>query len=336
MRVAAFTQLSGPDGVTVQSVDDPDPSDDEVILDVEACSIGRHDLRILSGHSGAITDSELPFVSGIDVAGVVETATGSSDVEPGDRVVLCPNQTCGTCRYCRSGPENRCEELSIYHGGLAEKATGLADRLVPLPDDVSMVEAAALPGAYMTAWNMLDRADVRPGDLVLVPGATGGLGVATVQLLDVLGADSIGTSSSADKLERLADLGATYTIHAGDTTGIGEAVGELGEPDVTIDHLGGDYTRMGLRALRRGGTLIAAGYTADTTATIDNPVVIHDQKQILGHMVGTQMDLERVVTLVSRDELTPAVYRKYDLEDTAQAFETLQNRDVVGKLIIRP
>lgn len=336
MRVAAFTEFSVPDGVTVQTVDDPEPSNGEAVLDVEACSIGRHDLRILAGESGAITAEHLPFVSGVDVAGVVEAVGDGADVEPGDRVVLCPNQTCGRCRYCRSGPENLCEALSIYHGGLAEKATVTADRLVPLPEAVSTTEAAALPGAYMTAWNMLGRADVRTGDTVLVPGATGGLGVATIQLLDVVGAESVGTSTSPEKLECLADLGATHTIQANNPEEIEDGLRAIGETDVVIDHLGGEYTRMGLRSLRRGGRLMACGYTVDDTAPIDYQDVILSQKQVLGQMVGTQTDLEQVVDLVAEDSFSPAVDQEYDLKETAEAFQSLQDRDVVGKLVVQP
>ncbi|MEF8973814.1 MAG: alcohol dehydrogenase catalytic domain-containing protein, partial [Haloarcula sp.] len=163
MRVAAFSSLTGPDGVSVITQPTPDPDRGEAVVSVEACAINRHDLWILEGDSAMVDADDLPFVSGLDVAGTVE-AVGEAvtAVEPGDRVVLCPNETCGTCRYCREGPENLCENFSLYHGGLAEAARVRADRLVGLPEGVETVDAAALPTAYMTAFHMLRRVDAGP------------------------------------------------------------------------------------------------------------------------------------------------------------------------------
>lgn len=336
MRVAAFTDLIGPDGVSIQTVAEPEPSAGEAVLAVEGCSINRHDLWILEGDSAMVTTENLPFISGVDVAGIVEAVGDGVDVTPGDRVVLCPNQTCGTCRYCRDGPETLCEEFGVYHGGLAEKALVDADRLIRLPESISMREAAALPGAYMTAWHMLRRADVTAGDLVFVPGATGGVGVATTQLSDVLGARTIGTSTSHAKLDRLRDIGADYTIHESDPETIADAVADIGEPDATINHLGGAFTRIGLRVLRRGGCMAVCGRTAGVTSEIDIPDLYLGQKQVVGVMVGTQRDLQRLVNLVDEGAFSPLVDRTYDLSETDQAFADMQNRGVVGKLVITP
>lgn len=336
MRVAAFTDLIGPSGVSTQTVEDPVPSAGEAVVAVEGCSINRHDLWILQGESAMVTTDELPFVSGVDVAGVVEATGEDVDVHPGDRVVLCPNQTCGTCEYCRAGPETLCEEFGVYHGGLAEKALVDADRLLRLPDDISMTTAAALPGAYMTAWHMLRRADVTAGDLVFVPGATGGVGVAAIQLIDVLGATSIGTSTSAEKLDRLRTLGAHHTIQASDPRTIEEAVLDIGKPDATLNHLGGDYTKVGLQVLKRGGTMIVSGRTAGITSEFDIPDLYLGQKHVIGVMVGTQGDLARLIELVEKGSFTPVVDRTYALEETDQAFATMQDRDVLGKLVITP
>jgi len=174
-------------------------------------------------------------------------------------VVLCPNETCGTCEFCREAPENLCENFSLYHGGLAERALVDADRLVVLPDEVKTTTAAALPTAYMTAWHMLRRADVTAGDRALVLGATGGVGVACVQLLDVLGAASIGTSTSEAKLRRLSDLGCDVPVEVDSPDALRGAVGEV---DAVLNHLGGEYTRAALDALCRGGRMVICGRTA--------------------------------------------------------------------------
>jgi NADPH:quinone reductase-like Zn-dependent oxidoreductase len=337
MRVAAFTDLGGPDGVTVQETDDPEPDSEEVVLTVEACSINRHDLWILEGDSAMVDSDELPFVTGLDVAGEVsEVGNDVESVSSGDRVVLCPNQTCGVCRYCREGPENLCEQFSLYHGGLAEQTLVEADRLVALPETVGWGAAAALPTAYMTAYHMLRRADASAGDLVFVPGATGGVGVASIQLIDAIGARSIGTTTSSAKANRLADIGADHVIESGDTETIREEVTEIGESDAVLNHLGGEYTQMGLDVLRRGGRMAVCGRTAGNTSGIDVSGLFLGHKRVIGSTMGTQSDLETLVQLAADGVLDPVIGNEYSLDETGQAFADMQNRDAFGKLIVRP
>ncbi|WP_226011747.1 alcohol dehydrogenase catalytic domain-containing protein [Halomicrobium salinisoli] len=337
MRAAAFTELIGPDGVSVIDRETPAAGPGEAVVDVEACAINHHDLWILEGDSAMVDADDLPFVTGLDVAGTVrEVGDGVSDVEAGDRVVLCPNETCGTCRFCREGPENMCENFSLYHGGLAEAARVEADRLVALPDGVDAATAAAVPTAYVTAFHMLRRADVGPGDLVFVPGATGGVGVATVQLADVLGARTVGTSSSASKLDRVRDLGLDHGIRSTDTEEIRERVEAIGEPDAVVNHLGGEYTELGQRVMRRGGTMVVCGRTAGDTSTVDVADLFLGHKRVVGSTMGTQDDLRRLVDLVAAGDLEPEIDETYPLAETAAAFAAMRDRESVGKLVVEP
>jgi len=204
MRAAAYTSLGESGTIESITLDDPEPDPGRRSC-VEACSVNHRDLWNLGGAWG-VTQADLPYVGGSDVAGVVETiGDGVDAVAAGDRVVLNPVESCGTCRFCRDGTENRCENFGIFDGGFAELARVDATRLVHVPDGVDLVDAAAIPIAYMTAYHMTRRADVEPGDLAFVPGATGGVGVAAIQLLDAVGARSIATSTSAEKLEHLTD-----------------------------------------------------------------------------------------------------------------------------------
>jgi NADPH2:quinone reductase len=337
MRAAAFSELTGPDGVSIVNRPTPEPGRGEAVVTVEACAINRHDLWILEGDSAMVDADDLPFVTGLDVAGTVDAVgEGVTGVEPGDRVVLCPNETCGTCRYCREGPENLCENFSLYHGGLAEAARVRADRLVALPDGVDVVEAAALPTAYMTAFHMLRRVDAGPGDLVFVPGVTGGVGVAGVQLADALGAHTVGTSSSREKLSRVESLGLDHAVESTDPDEIRAAVGDIGTVDGVLNHLGGEYTQVGLDVLRRGGRMAVCGRTAGGTSEIDIPDLFLGHKRVIGSTMGTQGDLERLVGLVADGELTPEIDETYPLAETGAAFAAMQDRDSVGKLVVTP
>jgi NADPH:quinone reductase-like Zn-dependent oxidoreductase len=337
MRTVAFSELTGPDGVSIVNQPTPEPERGEAVVSVEACAINRHDLWILEGDSAMVDTDDLPFVSGLDVAGTVDAVgEGVTALEPGDRVVLCPNETCGTCRYCREGPENLCENFSLYHGGLAETARVQAHRLVRLPDGVGTVDAAALPTAYMTAFHMLRRIDAGPGDLVFIPGVTGGVGVAGVQLASVLGAQSVGTSSSQTKLERVESLGLDYAIESTDPDEIRAAVTDIGPVDGVLNHLGGEYTQLGLDVLRRGGRMAICGRTAGGISGIDIPDLFLGHKRVIGSTMGTQGDLERIVGLVADGKLTPEIEATYPLEETGAAFAAMQDRDSVGKLVVTP
>jgi NADPH:quinone reductase-like Zn-dependent oxidoreductase len=335
MRAAAFTDLIGPDGIEVIDMDRPDPGPGEAVVDVEACSINHHDLWILNGASAMVDPTDLPFVTGLDVVGVVDAVgEGVDGVSPGDRVVLCPNETCGTCRFCREGPENRCANYSLYHGGLAEAARVEADRLISLPDGVDVTAAAALPTAYLTAYHMLRRADLDPGDLLFVPGATGGVGVATIQLAALRGVRTIGTSSSSSKLDTVADLGADHTIHGTDPDHLRDAVTAIGAPNAVINHLGGVYTGLGLDVLCRGGRMIVCGRTAGPTSEIDIAGLFRGHKRVIGSTMGTQRDLERLVDLVATGDLDPRIDRTVPLSETAAAFERMRDRETLGKLVV--
>jgi NADPH:quinone reductase-like Zn-dependent oxidoreductase len=313
----------------------PEPGPGEAVVDVEACAINRHDLWILEGDSAMVETDDLPFVTGLDVAGEVRAVgDGVTGVDPGDRVVLCPNQTCGSCRFCREGPENLCESFWLYHGGLAEAARVSADRLVRLPENVGTTEAAALPTAYMTAYHMLRRAEVGPTDLVFVPGATGGVGVAAVQLAGVVGATAIGTSSSASKLDRVEALGLDHAIQGTDPDELRPAVETIGRPDAVINHLGGEYTELGQDVLRRGGRMVICGRTAGGRSEIDVADLFLSHKRIIGSTMGTQTDLETLVELVADGELAPEIDDTYPLAETGAAFDAMQNRDSVGKLVV--
>ncbi|KAB1186619.1 MULTISPECIES: alcohol dehydrogenase catalytic domain-containing protein [Haloferax] len=337
MRAAAFTDLIGPDGVSLIEQPTPEPGPTEAVVDVEAASINRHDLWILEGDSAMVTADNLPFVSGLDLAGEVRAVGDDvTSVTPGDRVVLCPNETCGVCRFCREGPENLCESYSLYHGGLAEAACVEAARLVTLPDSVEMTQAAALPTAYMTAYQMLRRARVGPTDLVFIPGATGGVGVAGVQLASIFGARTIGTSSSRDKLDQLEGIGLAHAIQGTDPDDLRESVQAIGTPDAVLNHLGGAYTGLGLDVLRRGGRMVVCGRTAGQFSDIDIADLFLGHKRVIGSTMGTQTDLETLVELVAEGALTPIIDDTYLLEQTGDAFAAMQNRESVGKLVITP
>jgi NADPH2:quinone reductase len=336
MRAAVYPTSGDPADITVETVPDPDPDPGQAVVRVEACSVNHRDLWKLEGTRETAGEQ---FVGGADVAGVVERIEPdgtASPVEPGDRVLLCPLKTCGTCRYCREGPENYCAEYDSFDGGFAERCVADADRLITLPEELGFVAASTLPVAYMTAWRMLERADVTAGDRVFVPGATGGVGVGAVQLAGIRGAETVGTSTSERKLDRLRELGCDHTIHTGDPEAMVDRVTEIGPVDATLNHLGGPFGRAGMEVLRRGGTQVVCGRTAGDTMEIDLWNTYWNHKDLLGSTLGTQPDLERVVGFLRTGALDAVVYDTYSLSEAAQAFLDMSSREVFGNAVVTP
>jgi NADPH2:quinone reductase len=333
---ATFAELTGPDGIEYQDVPDPEPGPGEAVVDVAAASLNRHDLFVLRGESAATEGVDLPFVSGLDLAGTVAAVgSGVEGVAVGDRVMLCPNRTCGTCRFCRDGPENRCESFGLFHGAFAEQACVDADRLLALPEDVDARTAATLPTAYTTAWHMLRRAEATAGDRVFVPGATGSVGVAALGLLDAVGAETIGSSGDPEKCERLDGL-ADRVIEGRDPERLRAAVTDGGPVDAVLNHLGGAYVQLGFDVLRRGGRMAVCGKTAGERADIAVDDLYWNQYTLAGSTMGTQGDLARVLSLVAAGEVSPVVDSTYDLEEAATAFRRMADSNALGALVLEP
>jgi NADPH2:quinone reductase len=183
---------------------------------------------------------------------------------------------------------------------------------------------------------MFRKADVSAGDLVFVPGATGGVGVASVQLADAVGARTIGTSTSAEKLERLEELGCDITVQSADPDEIASELGGVEQVDAVINHLSGEYTKLGLRLMKRGGTQAICGGTAASKNEFSTPPFFLNQQEIVGSTMGTQPELEKLVRLVEGGEFDPVVDETYALEETRDAFADMEDRDAFGKLVIEP
>jgi NADPH2:quinone reductase len=336
MRAAIYPESGDATDLVVELVPVPDPDAGQAVVRVKACSVNHRDLWKLEG----VRETEAQLIGGADVSGVVEQvepAPGSTpSVEVGDRVLLCPLLTCGRCRYCREGPENFCAEYDSYDGGFAERAVVETDRLLVLPDGVDFVAASTLPIAYMTAWRMLERADVTAGDRVFVPGATGGVGIATIQLTRLRGAEAIGTSTSAQKLEKLRQLGCDYTIETGEPDEMVDYVGGIGPVDATINHLGGRFGQAGMEVLRRGGTQVVCGRTAGDTTEVDLWDTYWNHKGLLGSTLGTQPDLKRVLGFLANGSIEAVIADTYSLTETSEAFLDMSNRELFGKAVITP
>src|SRR5688572_27727722 len=238
MRALQVTRLDGPVALEVNDVPEPTPGDDEVLVDVRAVGVSFPDLLLSRGEYQMKPDP--PFQLGVDFAGVVRTAPAGSGFAPGDRVAC-----------------------ALPWGGAAEVVALGADSVFPLPDTVSFEAGAALPMNYLTAqFALVTRAGLREGETVLVHGAAGGVGTATIQVAKGYGARTVAVVSTEEKGEVARAAGADEVVMVDGFLG---AVKELTDGvgvDVVMDVVGGDLMTDSLRALAPLGRLLVVGFTA--------------------------------------------------------------------------
>jgi alcohol dehydrogenase len=314
---------------------DPVPAADEVILQVAATAINYHDIFTRRGMPGI--SLPLPVIVGSDIAGtIVGLGAGVVGWRVDERVVVDPVFRDGR-RLGMIG--------EVADGGRAEYVRVPAAQLIRVPESVSLEAAAALPVAYGTAYRMMvTRGAVKAGERVLVLGASGGVGVACVQLAKIVGAEVVALASSAAKLERLRALGADHCVDS-TRSGPAEAVREIyGKPritgaggvDVAINYTGGDTWLDTQKAVRLDGRILTCGATAGFDLAIDARYLWTYEHRIIGCNGWTPEGLIALLDLVATGKLDPVIHAVLPLEQAAEAERLLEEREVFGKVLLAP
>lgn len=347
MRAVVIRRHGGPDVLSVEPVPTPQPGPDELLVRVEATALNHLDIFARQGLSGpGVHPIHLPHVSGVDVAGVVAgqgmSLSNSPDMPPvGQRVLINSAIGCGTCRWCRRGEPSMCPDYRILGehlwGGLAEYVVVPARSVVPIPDSVSSVVAAAIPAVYTTAWRgVVTVAKIKASDRVLVVGASGGLGSAQLQIAVASGAQVAGTASTAVKRQKGLAIGASVMF---DSTGdwesdvMGWTDGQ--GVDAVFDSVGAPTLRHSLRCLSMGGALVISGATGGDTPDLSIREIYQRHRRILGAPMGNWEDFLQVTSLVWRGVLQPQIHAVYGLDEIADAERELEERRHFGKIVIR-
>lgn len=338
MRAVVVPRHGDGDVLELREVPDPVPSGDEVLVAVRACGINHLDLHIRRGLDRVVVP--LPHILGSDIAGVVVNASTDGRWQPGDRVVVDPAVTCGSCVSCLSGDDHLCPEFTILGGyrlagGYAELVCAPVRSLARLPSEVDFETAAALPVAFQTAWQLVRRAGVVPGQRVLVRTGTGGVGLATVQIAAACGAEVFALTTSEKKAGAIADAGASPLVvdDASDASGVVDALGRR-SLDAVLDHLGTPDLSAWLRLIRNGGCYATCGATAAASASVDLRHVFSRNLSIHGSSLGRRVDLDVIVAQVARGVLRPKVDQVLPLERAADAHDLLESRRVTGKVVL--
>jgi len=342
MRAAVVREHGGPEVLRVEHLPDPSPGPGEVLVAVKACGINHLDIWVRRGLPGA--PFHLPRIGGADIAGTVAAlGPGVDDLALDTAVMVIPATSCGRCARCVAGLDHLCDRYAILgegtDGGLAEYAVLPRANLVPMPARFTFTEAAAMSLPWLTAWHMLvSRAELRGGETVLVHAAGSGVSTAGIQIARFLGARVIATAGSPEKLEHARRVGADEVIdytHEDFAARVRALTGKRGA-DVVLEHVGGETFERSMRALARAGRLVTCGATTGPRATIDLRHVFFKSQSILGSTMGSKAEFLQLVRLYERGLFTPVLDRVLPLDRIADAHAALENREVMGKVVLVP
>jgi NADPH:quinone reductase-like Zn-dependent oxidoreductase len=341
VKAIVFDQHGAPDVLHYRDVPAPTIRAGEVLVRVKACALNHLDLWVRRGLPGV--PIPLPHIPGSDVAGeVVEVGAGVSTVRAGQKVVLAPGVTCGKCPACIAGQDNRCRSFTnlgyLIDGGCAEYVKVPEVNCLPFPENLTWEEAASIPLVFQTAWHMLlSRAELQPGEDVLVLGAGSGVGTAAIQIAKFFGARVIATATSDAKVSKAAELGADHVINLS-THRLREEVrritGKRGV-DVVFEHVGTATWDDSLASLAYAGRLVTCGATTGYDAKLDLRLLFAKQLSLLGSYMGTKSDLHSVMRLVAAGRFKPIIDRVFPLAEGAAAHAYLEAGAQFGKVVLQ-
>jgi NADPH2:quinone reductase len=221
----------------------------------------------------------------------------------------------------------------------AESAVVPTENLVSVPSEVDWTTAAAAPLVFQTAWRMLiTRADIEPGETVLVLGASGGVGHAAVQIADYAGAEVYATASTDAKLDHARDCGATHTIDYTETE-FADRIRELTDGrgvDVVVDHVGATTYPDALKSLVKGGRYVTCGATTGPNPDAGLNRIFWNQLSVIGSTMATPGEVDDVLSLVWAGEFEPRIRETLPMSQAARAHELLEDREGFGKVVVRP
>lgn len=342
MKASIFRQHGGPDVFEYTDVPDPVIRPNEVLVEVKACALNHLDVFVRNGMPGI--EIPLPHILGNDIAGVVrEVGELVSWVKPGDEVMVNPGVSCGHCEACLSGEDNLCREYDIIgyrrNGGYAELVAVPGANIIPKPAELNWEEAAALPLVTVTAWHMLvTRANVQPGEDVLVHAAGSGVGSVAIQIAKLRGARVITTASSDDKLAKARDLGADEAVNytRDDWPKEVKRLTQRRGVDVVVEHTGAETWPGSISSLKNNGRLVTCGATSGFDARTDLRQVFYRHLTLLGSFMGSKAELLEAMKFVAQRKIRGVVDRTFPLSEARGAHELMEDRGQFGKIVLIP
>ncbi|MDA1001329.1 MAG: zinc-binding dehydrogenase [bacterium] len=346
MKAMRIHELGG--SFRLEEVPVPKAGPNDALIKLKATGVGLT-LAIMRKSPGLI--DKYPRIMGHEIAGeVVEVGSEVENVAPGDLVTCHFYLTCHTCNFCRSGRETLCPDFKGYvglvrDGGYAEYMSLPALNLCKIPDGVSALDACVAADAICTPYhNCVAEAQIKPGDVVAIVGAGGGVAIHAVQMAQLCGGHVIGVDISNKKLETVSALGAFATVNPQETDLVEEihALTDGKGVDAYIDYVGAKETlEAGIATLGRGGKLVIVGVRPPEAFDGKSPNFMVDPLQLLakgqeihGSRYCSMLELRQSVELIRQGKIKPIVTETFSLEQTEEAFQQIQANKITGRAAV--
>lgn len=341
MKVVRIHEHGGPEVLRVEDAPMPTPGPGEILARTVAISLNHLDVWVRRGMPGV--EIPMPHVPGCDGTGVIEAVGEGVDTSlVGKAVVLEPGFTHSVGSEVQAGLDHLAPDYGIrgeHAPGFAQEYVTLpAGYVTPLPDGVDPVEAAALPLVFLTAWGMLrTRAELQPGETVLILGAASGVGSAGIQIAKAFDCTVVATAGSEAKRALGTSLGADHVVdhRADDWAKEVKALTNGRGVDVVFEHIGPATWGSAMRCLARRGRLVTCGGTTGPKVEILLPHLFMKNLSVLGSTMGPRTALPEILDGVQRGAFRPVVDRILPIDEIAEAHRLLEGRDVVGKLVLK-
>ena len=316
------------------------PGPGEVQIAVKAVALNHLDLWGFRGM--AFAKRKFPVVVGVEAAGeIAAVGPDTRNFKPGDKVVMYGALTCGTCKACREGRDNLCENVAGIMGfhvdGFARDRLNLSERLViPVPANVSLRDAACAPIGFSTVEHMLfDNAKLQPGETILVQAGGSGIGTAAILMAKAIGCTVITTVGDDEKAAKAKALGADHVINYRKDRfeTITRKLTNKKGVDVVFEHVGGEGFNGSLLVLKRGGRLVTCGSTAGPSINFNLMQLFQQQYKIFGSFGATMRNIGDGLAKMA-DGLLPVIDTEVALADFERGLARLESRAVFGKIIV--
>jgi len=340
MQAIVLNGYGGIEQLVARSLPDPVPREGEVLVRVRACGVCYHDVMARQGH---FPRTALPGVIGHEMAGeVAALGPRSATFAVGERVAILMKDHCGHCTQCMRARDHLCEKGAGLHGeavpgGYAEQVCVAERALVRIPDGVSFEQAAVVPCALGTAYHGLERvAAVRPGEAVLVTGASGGVGIHAVQVVRMLGARAIAVTTSAAKRAFLLEHGADDVIVSPELDFAAQArhlTGGVGV-DAVFNIVGQMAWAAALKSMAVGARHVFVGNLNAAPVSLRPAHAILKEMAFLGTDGVTRAEVRTLLELVRLGRLKPVVGGSLPLARAAEAHRAMESREACGRLVL--
>jgi NADPH:quinone reductase-like Zn-dependent oxidoreductase len=330
--------------IKIEDIDIPKIKPNEVLIKVESSAYNYNDLWAIWGEP---VKTPLPHTSGSDVAGtVVEVGEDVTKFKVGDRVVSHSNMSCRVCELCTSGREYDCKDRLIWGfqtgplwGGFAQYTHLPEVNVSKLPENVSFDDAAAMSMVGMTAWHMLvGRANIKPGQTVLIMGGTSGVGMVGIQIAKLYNCNVIATAGNKEKMDKCLELGADEVVNHRESEWY-KKVRELTKRkgvDVIFEHIGKTMFPQEVSLLKMGGVLVSTGSTTGYDSNIDLRYLFFRGITLMGSTQGTKAELEEVLNWTAKGKLKPLISTILPFNDMVKGHVMMANGEQIGKTITKP